>query len=94
MIYEVKMFSATCDNCKTDWYDDHNGWCAMSDRNTMREMLHNCEWHIEDGGEIENRKCYCPDCFEYDDDDNFVLKSDKSKPTIVENPGTSQNYSD
>ena len=77
MINTIEMFSATCDHCKTDWYDDHNGWCAMSDETTMKNTLSECDWHFGDDDEGVNGEHYCPECYEYDDDDNFILKSER-----------------
>lgn len=81
MIEEVIFYAATCDNCGEGWNNDHYGWSAMSDECSLKDMLSNDEWqsgdHLED--ETHKGKHYCPSCFEYDDDDNFILKHDSKK---------------
>lgn len=79
MINEVKMYGASCDHCKNDWYDEHNGWYVMNDETAMKDVLSEEDW--VSGDESDNKgidgEHYCPDCFEYDDDDNFVLKPER-----------------
>lgn len=77
MIQEVTMYGATCDHCQKDWYDDHNGWCAMSDESSMKNTLSDEGWHSGDESMSEgiDGEYYCPECWSYDDDDNFVLET-------------------
>lgn len=69
MIHPVTFYGATCDNCGKSWRNDHYCWSAMSDESGMKEMLSDDGWHFGEEG-----KHYCPDCFEFDDDDQFVLR--------------------
>lgn len=66
MIYPVTYYEAKCDNCGIRWQDD---FVAMADPDEMEYLLDESEWHIGEEG-----KHYCPDCFEFDDDDKLVLK--------------------
>ena len=70
-IIPTTYYTASCDICNKGWYNDHHGWSAMSDESGLKEMLMNDEWHLEYG------KTYCPDCHEFDDDDNLILKEVK-----------------
>lgn len=79
MIHPVTFYGATCDNCGKSWFNDHYGWSAMSDESSMKQMLSDDEWHFGDGQEGEEGKHYCPDCFEFDDDDQFILKPVKQQ---------------
>ena len=92
MINEVTMYGATCDHCKNDWYDDHNGWAAMSDESTMKNQLSEDGWAKGDSKSNEGNdgEHYCPDCFEYDDDDNFILKPER-KDKYLTNGTAAQN---
>ena len=73
------MYGAICDHCKKEWYDDCNGWIAMSDENTMKSTLSEEGWYCEDEVEKEGKNGgqYCNECWHYDDDDNFVLKQNR-----------------
>lgn len=75
MIHKVTMYSATCDNCNKKWSDEHYGWTALSDELSMENILNEEGWHMgdEENNEGVNFECYCPDCWSYDDNDNFVL---------------------
>lgn len=79
MLHEIKMTGAKCDHCKKDWYDDHNGWCCMSDDSSMETVLMEEGWHKGDESCNEGKdwEHYCPDCYSYDDDDNFILDSSR-----------------
>ena len=79
MINQVAMYSATCDHCKNSWYDEHNGWVAMTDKPSMETVLNEEGWisgntSLKEGVDGEH---YCPECFEYDDEDNFILKPER-----------------
>ena len=78
MIKEVTMYSATCDHCKKHWHDDDNGWCAMSDESSLEFVLEEEGWHFGDGDEGVDGEHYCPECWGYDDDNNFVLTKSRS----------------
>ncbi len=82
MIEAVQFFGAHCDNCKEAWFDDHNGWSAMSDESTMKNMLSEYEWHFGDGIDGEDGKHYCPSCFRFNDEDKFILNIERFNPSL------------
>jgi len=78
MIYKVEVFAAKCDNCKKEWIDDINDFSYMGDVSTMAECLMEDSWEtIETKGEED--KHYCPDCFYFNEEDEFVLRIEKQK---------------
>lgn len=79
MIQPVTMYEAVCDNCGKEWNDEWNGWCAMGDVSSMKDVIRDEGWHVGDGQEGEMDKTYCPDCWHYDDEDNFCLKPIEAK---------------
>lgn len=68
MIKEVKMYTVICDNCGKDALegDEYSCW---SEPFAASEIADEKGWHIDN---TENL-AYCPDCWEYDDDDNLVI---------------------
>jgi hypothetical protein len=74
MIHEVKMYSATCDNCSKAWEDTDSGFVALNCQQGMRDNLIDSEWYV-----TEDDKCYCSDCVELDDDDNLVIDKTRTK---------------
>jgi hypothetical protein len=79
MIYPVTMYSAECDNCKEDYHNEDNGWCATVDTNSILEMMG------DDGWVTENGKHYCQNCFKYDDKDNFIINETRTKNSVFGN---------
>jgi hypothetical protein len=75
MIKQIIMFGAQCDNCKKEWYDDHNGFIAMNDESSIETVLMESEWIKGDEKfkEGKNNEHYCPECYGYDDNDDFIL---------------------
>jgi hypothetical protein len=67
MIQEVTMFTIICDGCGKDVCDGTE-YSAWNDTSYVVDSAIEENWHVEDG------KHYCPDCFEYDDDDNLIIK--------------------
>jgi len=67
MIQEVKMYTILCDGCNKDVCDGTE-YSAWSDVGYVEDAAMEENWHVEDS------KHYCPDCFEYDDDDNLIIK--------------------
>lgn len=66
MIKEVKMFTAVCDNCGKDICEGEEYSC-WNDLSMIEMIADESDWHSEDD------KHYCPDCFEFDDEDNIVV---------------------
>lgn len=77
MISEVTFYAATCDNCKKEWFNDHFGWSAMNDEISILEMLSDDEW------ECIGDNHYCPDCYEYDDNDELIIKTKNNHETTT-----------
>jgi hypothetical protein len=70
MLKEVKMFTIQCDNCSCDVNEncEYSGW---NDENYVEEIRQESGWEKVDD------KHYCPDCFEYDDNDELIIKNKK-----------------
>jgi hypothetical protein len=67
MIKEIKMYTCCCDRCGVSaddgteyggWYDEHRAMDAALEE----------DWEEIDGG------IYCIDCYEINDNDEFVIK--------------------
>ena len=68
--YKTEMIGATCDNCKEDYYDDYNGWAVFPDESACHEYIDDSGWH-----ETNDGNHYCPKCFEFDEEDNLIIKT-------------------
>lgn len=92
MIREIKMFGAVCDHCKKQWEDDHNGWIATVDEQSIKQIISDENWHIGDAklNEGKDGEHYCPECWQYDDDDNFIL--DPLRKNKYKKPFQPDNY--
>ena len=79
MLHEIKMTGAKCDHCKKDWYDDHNNWICMSDYSSMETVLMEEGWHKGDSDDNEgiDGEHYCPECFSFGDNDEFILSEER-----------------
>lgn len=67
MIQEVKMYTIICDNCGKN-VNEGNEITCWSDKGYAEDSAMESDWIKEDGNH------YCADCFEYDDEDNLVIK--------------------
>jgi hypothetical protein len=72
MIQKVEMYTVICDNCKIDaaFEDEYSCW---SEINFAVENAKDCDWIEEDD------KHYCPKCYSYDDEDNLVINTERTK---------------
>lgn len=68
MLKEVKMFTIVCDGCGEDVNADTDYAC-WNDENANEDIRQEAGWE-----KVDN-KHYCTDCFEYDDDDELILKN-------------------
>jgi hypothetical protein len=70
MVKEVIMYTIVCDGCGKDVneYSEYSGW---NDKGYNEEIRQEANWEKVDD------EHYCTDCFEYDDDDNLVIKNKK-----------------
>lgn len=66
-IFEEKCFGVQCDNCKK-MYEDYNGFTIFVDKDSAIENAQDDSWLID------SNKCYCPDCYAIDEDDNVTVK--------------------
>lgn len=64
MIKPVTMYSVVCDRCGKPFIDEFNGIVAWLDEGTAKEQAMESEW-VEIGD-----KHYCPDCYEFFDDNS------------------------
>lgn len=66
MILKKAFYNIKCDCCG-QIFDDENYW---DDIDGLESMLHNSSWKITEDG-----MHYCPECYEYDDNDFLVTKN-------------------
>jgi len=69
-IKKVKMYTVVCDHCKYDIGIDQEYSC-WNDANFAEDNAINSDWIEHE----ENH--YCNDCYDYDDDDNILLKESR-----------------
>lgn len=67
-IFNEKMYGIQCDVCKDVYRNAHSGYAMYVDEDSAKEEAQEEYWLIEGG------KCYCPKCFEIDEDDNVFIK--------------------
>ena len=67
MIKKVEMYTVVCDGCGRDVGNDQEYSC-WNDESSAEENAMNSGW-VE-----HNDEHYCPDCYEYDDNDELILK--------------------
>lgn len=68
-IFEEKAYGAQCDVCGEVYMNEHTGFFLWSDDNSVKEEIQDDNWLVEDG------KCYCPKCYEIDEEDNVTIKT-------------------
>lgn len=67
-VKKVEMFTVVCDNCSKNLMK-HGEFSCWSDELSAKEVVMESNW-LE-----EKDKYYCEDCYEYDDEDNLVIKT-------------------
>jgi len=72
MIKEVTMYTVICDNCGKDLCEGQEFSCWNDDL-TAHELAMEENWIKEES------KHYCPDCYDYDDNDNLVINESRKK---------------
>ena len=65
----MDYYTVQCDNCGKLYADEQNGFSAWNDADWAMEYASEDNWTEEDD------KHYCPDCYDYDDEDNFIIKN-------------------
>lgn len=72
MYNKVECITLSCDNCEEIYQDEHGTgysiWVAESDAFDAAE---NDGWYSHGG------KHYCPNCHEFDDNDNLIIHGNK-----------------
>jgi hypothetical protein len=67
MIKKVEMYTVICDGCGKDSNSD-TAYAAWSDITGAEDVAACSDWEKDD------EKHYCPDCYEYDDNDELIFK--------------------
>lgn len=75
MIKETQetVYYANCSICEKPFEHSFEGWTVWFDKSRMLERMSDQEWHIGNGEQGIDGKCYCPECFRIDDEDVFHL---------------------
>lgn len=68
-IFEETAYGVQCDVCGKVYMNEHSGFSLWTDANSPKEEAQEDYWLIE------GRKCYCPECYEIDDNDCIIIKS-------------------
>jgi len=68
MITKINAFVCECDNCGADFTDENTGYTIFMLESDVKEHA------SEDGWHTDGDKHYCPECHDFDDDDNLVIK--------------------
>lgn len=68
MLKEVKMYTIVCDGCGKD-VNENTDYSCWNDEDANEEIRQEAGWE-----KVDN-KHYCTDCFEYDDNDELILKN-------------------
>ncbi len=71
-IEKVEMFTVVCDNCGKS-ADEGTDFSCWNDENHASEVA------MESGFIKEGILHYCPECFDYDDDDQLTINADRKK---------------
>lgn len=66
-VFEERCFGLRCDNCK-EIYEDYNGFSMFADEESVIDNARDDSWIIDD-------KCYCPNCYTIDEDDNVIIEA-------------------
>lgn len=73
------VYSAECDVCKKQFEHSFEGWTTFFHKEQITERMPYQDWHIGDGEQGEQDKCYCHDCYHIDDEDVFHLNKEETK---------------
>lgn len=70
-LFEEITYGIQCDVCGKLFTNEHSGFSLFVDKNQVKEEAQDYDWFIE------KEECYCPDCYEIDDNDNIKIKEKK-----------------
>ncbi|MBN4061704.1 hypothetical protein JYU20_00720 [Bacteroidales bacterium AH-315-I05] len=76
MIVKMIMYGCRCDNCGKQWYDEETGYVAYTDKAGVNDELEDGGWHRA-AQEVGNDKHYCEECWEWNENDDLVVKERK-----------------
>lgn len=78
MIHTETFYVCHCDNCGEHYGNDEYTVLVMPDESAMKAELGDTgDWHtVTEKGQLD--KHYCPNCFEFDDNDQLIIKPKKS----------------
>lgn len=68
MLKEVKMYTIVCDGCGKD-VNENTDYSCWNDENANEDIREEAGWEKVDD------KHYCTKCFDYDDNDELILKN-------------------
>lgn len=68
-IFDVKAYGIECDRCGDLFEDPRSGFSLWTDERSALEEAQENDWIEYEG------KCYCPHCYDVDEDDNWVIKA-------------------
>lgn len=71
-IEKVEMFTVVCDNCKES-ADEGSDYSCWNDENGAKDVA------MESGFINENENDYCPKCYSYNDEDELIIDSSRTK---------------
>jgi hypothetical protein len=69
MITKVECSVLECNNCKKV-FENNSGHSVFADEESAKEDANEIGWYMDRG---EN-KHYCDECWQYDDNDNLIIK--------------------
>lgn len=72
MIGKVEAYIAECDGCGVNFEDGNFG--IFIDEGYISEAMQETEWHI---CPTPDKKCYCPACHHFNDEDELIIKPKK-----------------
>lgn len=70
MIKEITIYTVVCDGCGKD-VNEHADYSGWDNKDFTESIAKESDWIKEDDNH------FCPDCYEYDDDDNLIIKNKK-----------------
>lgn len=79
-IEKVECVMLECDNCKEP-FESYSGYSIYVDEQTIIDEANDSEWKMDH----EDGKHYCDKCYHYNDEDEFVLNTERTKdsPTVT-----------
>jgi len=70
-IFKETAYGIQCDVCEKVYMNEYSGFTLWNDEDSVKEEAQDDYWLIEDS------KCYCPECYEIDGDDNITIKTNE-----------------